>query len=77
MDHLIVNLGLVAMSEWSDKIERQNCDMEYIDKTYKDKWYVHRVIRFLRDYPERAPDYIDFVPDWETRKLDEQHGHTT
>ena len=60
------------MSEWSDKIERQNCDMEYIDKTYKDKWYVHRVIRFLRDHPERAPDYIDFVgDDWETRDLED------
>jgi len=43
-----------------------------IDPKYNDKWFVHRVIRFLRDYPERAPDYIDFVgDDWETRKLDE------
>jgi len=72
MVNLIIDQGLVAMSEWSDKIERQNCDMEYIDKTYKDKWYVHRVIRFLRDNPERAPDYIYFVgDDWETRDLED------
>jgi len=42
-----------------------------IDPKYNDKYFVHRVIRFLRDNPERAADYIDFVPDWETRKLDE------
>jgi len=49
-----------------------------IDSKYNDKYFVHRVIRFLRDYPERAPDYIDFVgDDWETRNIDEQHSHTT
>jgi hypothetical protein len=42
-----------------------------VDPKYSDKYFVHRVIRFLRDHPERAPDYIDFVPDWQTRKLDE------
>jgi hypothetical protein len=43
-----------------------------IDTKYNDKYFVHRVIRFLRDNPERAPDYIDFVgDDWQTRKLDE------
>jgi hypothetical protein len=43
-----------------------------IDPKYNDKHFVHRVIRFLRDHPERAPDYIDFVgDDWETRVLQE------
>ena len=66
------------MSEWSDKQDRIFPEIAIIDATYKDKWFVHRVIRFLRDHPERAPDYIDFVgDDWETRKLDEQYGHTT
>ena len=41
------------------------------DSKYDDKYFVHRVIRFLRDNPERAPDYIDFVPDWETRNIDD------
>ena len=60
------------MSEWSEKNEREIRDIEYIDKTYKDKWFVQRVIRFLRDHPERAPDYIDFVgDDWETRNIDD------
>jgi hypothetical protein len=59
------------MSEWSEKNDRQYRDMEIIDSSYHDKWYVHRVIRFLRDHPERAPDYEDFVPDWQTRKLDD------
>ena len=54
-----------------NKNDREYRDIEYIDKTYKDKWFVHRVIRFLRDHPERAPDYIDFVgDDWETRNID-------
>jgi hypothetical protein len=60
------------MSEWSEKNDIIYHDMTtMIDRKYNDKYFVHRVIRFLRDYPERAPDYIDFVPDWETRKLDE------
>jgi hypothetical protein len=42
-----------------------------IDPKYNDKYFVHRVIRFLRDHPERAPDYEDFVPDWQTRDIDE------
>ena len=55
-----------------NKNDREYRDIEYIDKTYKDKWFVHRVIRFLRDHPERAPDYIDFVgDDWETRDLED------
>lgn len=59
------------MSEWSEKRDIEYRDIEYIDKTYKDIWFVHRVIRFLRDNPERAPDYEYFVPDWQTRKLDD------
>ena len=60
------------MSEWSDKNDRIYHDMTtMIDPKYNDKYFVHRVIRFLRDYPERAPDYIDFVPDWETRNIDD------
>ena len=59
------------MSEWSDKNDRQCRDMEtMIDPKYNDKYFVHRVIRFLRDHPERAPDYEDFVPDWQTRDID-------
>jgi hypothetical protein len=55
--------------EKNDRIYR---DMEtMIDKKYNDKYFVHRVIRFLRDHPERAPDYEDFAPDWQTRKLDD------
>ena len=53
------------------KDDRIYQDMIYIDKKYNDKYFVHRVIRFLRDHPERAPDYEDFVPDWRTRKLDD------
>ena len=54
------------------KDERTFRDMEImIDKKYNDKYFVHRLIRFLRDHPERAPDYENFVPDWQTRKLDE------
>jgi len=61
------------MNSGVGKDDRIYQDMEtMIDKNYSDKWFVHRVIRFLRDHPERAPDYIDFVgDDWETRKLDE------
>lgn len=55
-----------------NKNDRIYDEMAIIDKTYKDKWFVHRVIRFLRDHPERAPDYIDFVGDgWETRDLED------
>lgn len=55
-----------------NKDDRIFHEIAIIDATYKDKWFVQRVIRFLRDHPERAPDYIDFVgDDWETRKLDE------
>ena len=60
------------MSEWSEKNDRIYHDMTtMIDTKYNDKYFVHRVIRFLRDYPERTPDYIDFVPDWETRNIDD------
>jgi len=58
------------VSEWSELNERILTEMQIINATYNDKFYVHRVIRFLRDHPERAPDYIDFVPDWETRNID-------
>jgi hypothetical protein len=63
--------GKKDIEKWGDIQNRVLKDMAIIDATYKDKSFVHRVIRFLRDHPERAPDYIDFVPDWETRKLDE------
>jgi hypothetical protein len=54
------------------KDDRIYQDMEtMIDVKYNDKYFVHRLIRFLRDHPERAVDYEDFVPDWQTRKLDE------
>ena len=59
------------MNKGVGKNDRIYQDMIYIDKTYNDKYFVHRVIRFLRDHPERAPDYEDFVPDWQTRKLNE------
>jgi len=60
------------VSEWSEKQDRTFPEIAIIDATYKDKWFVHRVIRFLRDHPERAPDYIDFVgDDWETRNIDD------
>ena len=60
------------MSEWSEKQDRTFPEIAIIDATYKDKWFVQRVIRFLRDHPERAPDYIDFVgDDWETRNIDD------
>ena len=60
------------MSEWTDKNERITRDMKLMaDPKYNTKYFVHRVIKFLRDYPERAPDYEDFVPDWETRNIDE------
>lgn len=59
------------MSESSEKNERTFRDMELMnDSKYNAKHFVDRVIKFLRDYPERAPDYIDFVPDWETRNID-------
>ena len=64
------------MSEWSDKNDRIFPEIAIIDATYKDKWFVHRVIRFLHDHPERAPDYIDFVgDDWETRNIDNESKH--
>jgi len=66
------------MSEWSDKQDRilediTTMDMiAMFDSKYDDKYFVHRVIRFLRDHPERATDYIDFVgDDWQTRNIDE------
>ena len=68
---LLTKHGRALMSEWSGLNERILTEMQIINATYNDEFYVHRVIRFLRDHPERAPDYIDFVPDWETRKLDE------
>ena len=59
------------MSEWNDKNERIYADMWIIEgPKYNTKYFVHRVIKFLRDHPKRAPDYIDFVPDWETRNID-------
>ena len=59
------------MSEWTEKNERTFRDMELMnDPKYNAKHFVDRVIKFLRDYPERAADYIDFVPDWETRNID-------
>ena len=60
------------MSERSEKNDRIYTDMKtMIDLKYNDKYFIHRVIRFLRDHPERAPDYIDFVgDDWETRNID-------
>ena len=67
-DSIIASIDGLGVGK-DDRIYR---DMEtMIDKKYNDKYFVHRVIRFLRDHPERAPDYIDFVPDWETRKLDD------
>jgi hypothetical protein len=42
-----------------------------IDPKYNDKYFVHRVIRFFRDHPERTPDYEDFVPDWRARNIDD------
>ena len=60
------------MSEWSEKNDRIYADMTTMhDSKYNTKYFVHRVIKFLRDHPERAPDYIDFVPDWETRNIDD------
>ena len=65
------------MSEWSDKNDRIFPEIAIIDATYKDKWFVQRAIKFLREHPERASDYIDFVgDDWETRDIDEQHNNT-
>ena len=34
-----------------DIAERIFAEMKIIDSTYNDKWYAHRVIRFLRDNP--------------------------
>jgi hypothetical protein len=61
------------IKDLKDKNDRIYKDMEtMIDPKYNDKYFVHRVIRFLRDHPERAPDYIDFVgDDWETRNIDD------
>ena len=54
------------------KNERIYVDMRIIEgPKYNAKHFVDRVIKFLRDHPERAPDYIDFVPDWETRNIDD------
>jgi len=63
--------GKKDIEKWGDIQNRVLKDMAIIDATYKDKWFVQRLIRFLRDNPERAPDYIDFVPDWETRNIDD------
>jgi len=63
--------GKKDIEKWGDIQNRVLKDMAIIDATYKDKWFVQRVIRFLRDHPERAPDYINFVPDWETRNIDD------
>jgi hypothetical protein len=41
-----------------------------IDVKYNDKYFVHRLIRFLRDHSERASDYENFVPDWRTRNIE-------
>jgi len=73
MVNLIIDQGLVEMSECSEKNERIYADFAIMhDSKYDTKYFVHRVIKFLREHPERAPDYIDFVgDDWETRKLDE------
>jgi hypothetical protein len=60
------------VSEWTEKNDKCLRDMELMnDPKYNAKYFVHRVIKFLRDHPERAPDYIDFVPDWETRNIDD------
>ena len=69
--------GKKDIEKWGDIQNRVLKDMAIIDAIYNDKYFVHRVIRFLRDRPERAPDYINFVPDWQTRNIDEQHSHTT
>ena len=59
------------MSEWSDKQDRITRDMEIMtDPKYNTKYFIHRVILFLRAYPERAEDWLDFVPDWQTRNID-------
>ena len=58
------------MGKWSEKQERIFRDMEIIEMAYLDKHFINRLIRFLRDNPERASDYIDFVPDWKTRNID-------
>ena len=60
------------MSEWSDKNDRQDRDMQIMtDPKYNTKYFIHRVIMFLRKHPERAKDWEDFVPDWETRNIDD------
>ena len=58
------------MGKWTEKQERIFRDMEIIEMAYLDKHFINRLIRFLRDNPERALDYIDFVPDWKTRNID-------
>lgn len=58
------------MGKWTEKQERIFRDMEIIEMAYLDLHFINRLIRFLRDNPERAPDYIDFVPDWKTRNID-------
>ena len=59
------------MSERSEKNDRITRDMELMtDPKYNTKYFVHRVILFLRAHPERAEDWLDFVPDWQTRNID-------
>jgi len=59
------------MSEWSEKNDRITRDMEIMtDPKYNTKYFVHRVILFLRAHPDRAEDWLDFVPDWQTRNID-------
>ena len=58
------------MGKWTEKQERIFRDFEIIEIAYLDKDYMNRLIRYLRDNPERAPDYIDFVPDCKTRNID-------
>ena len=56
-------------NKWSEKQERIFRDMEIIEMAYLDLHFINRLIRFLRDNPERAPYYIDLVPDWKTRNI--------
>lgn len=59
------------MSEWTDLNDRILYDMELMtDPKYNAKYFVHRVIKFLRAHPERAHEWEDFVPDWETRNIE-------
>ena len=58
------------MSKWVERYERVNRDFLLMaDPKYNTKYYIHRLILFLRDHPERAIDYEDIVPDWQTREI--------